>query len=156
MLNKLVSLKNKKPNKRLGRGTGSGKGSTAGRGTKGQKSRSGYNIPRRFEGGQTSLIARLPKAKGFTSRSAKPAILNIALIEKHFKAGETISFKTLLTKKLVVDTSRGVKILGPGKLTKNLKFRDVKLTKKLLEDLKNLQSKKPTKLAKPTQNQSKP
>lgn len=53
--------------KRLGRGHGSGKGKTSGRGVKGQKSRSGYNLPRRFEGGQSSFIQRLPKIGGFTS-----------------------------------------------------------------------------------------
>jgi len=53
--------------KRVGRGVGTGKGKTSGRGTKGQKSRTGYKIPRLFEGGQTSIIARLPKAKGFSS-----------------------------------------------------------------------------------------
>jgi len=141
MLHKLVSLKTHKPSKRLGRGTGSGKGSTAGRGTKGQKSRSGYNIPRRFEGGQTPLIARLPKAKGFTSRNNKPAILNIARIEKNYKDGETVSFKTLKEKGLLSEAPFGIKILGPGKLTKNLKFRDVKLTKSLLEESRQLKSK---------------
>lgn len=57
--------------KRVGRGVGSGKGKTAGRGTKGQKSRSGYNIPLRFEGGQTPLVQRLPKKKGFKSLRQK-------------------------------------------------------------------------------------
>lgn len=50
--------------KRVGRGIAAGQGKTAGRGTKGQKSRSGHNIPRFFEGGQTKLFARLPKVKG--------------------------------------------------------------------------------------------
>ncbi|MDO8686711.1 MAG: 50S ribosomal protein L15 [Candidatus Berkelbacteria bacterium] len=144
MLNKMVSVKNIKPAKRLGRGIASGKGHTAGRGTKGQKSRSGYNIPRRFEGGQTSLIARLPKAKGFTSRSTKNAVINIGVIEKHYNDGETVSFKTLKANGLVSDTSAGVKVLGPGKLTKNLKFIDVKLTKKLMEDITKLKEKPKT------------
>lgn len=141
MLNKLKSVKNIKPAKRLGRGIASGKGHTAGRGTKGQKSRSGYNIPRRFEGGQTSLIARLPKAKGFTARATKNAVINIGVIEKHYKDGEIVSFKTLKAKGLVKDTSNGVKVLGPGKLTKNLKFTDVKLTNKLMEDFTKLKEK---------------
>ncbi|OGD57355.1 50S ribosomal protein L15 [Candidatus Berkelbacteria bacterium RBG_13_40_8] len=132
---------NKGKKSRVGRGIAAGQGKTAGRGTKGQKSRSGYNIPRRFEGGQTPLIARLPKAKGFTARAKKPTVLNIARIEKHFNDGEEVSFKTLKEKGLVSDASNGVKILGPGKLTKNLRFSDVKLTKKLLEDLKNLKEK---------------
>lgn len=134
--------------KRLGRGLGSGKGKTAGRGTKGQKSRSGYNIPRRFEGGQTSLIQRLPKQKGFKSRNPKPAVLNISVMEKKYHDGETVSFKTLKEKGLIFDTRNGVKILGPGKLTKKLKFRDVNLTKKLLENLKNIKSKPAKKVTK--------
>jgi len=133
-LNKTVIRKSK----RLGRGVGSGKGGTSGRGTKGQKSRSGYNLPRRFEGGQTPLIARLPKTAGFKSRKAKPQILSIQKIEKVYKDGETVSFKTLLEKGLISDTLTGVKILGPGKLAKKLKFQDVKLTKKLLADAKGL------------------
>ena len=137
-LNKLVSIKNNKKNKRLGRGFGSGKGKTSGRGTKGQKSRSGYNIPRRFEGGQTPLIQRLAKAKGFNSRKQKPAIVKIEIIEKHFNDGDVVSYKTLQEKKLVKNVTYGVKILGPGKLTKKIKIRDVKLTKKLLGDYRAL------------------
>ena len=63
--------------KRLGRGLSSGKGKTSGRGTKGQKSRSGYNIPRRFEGGQTPLVQRLPKMKGFKGKLTKEEIDSI-------------------------------------------------------------------------------
>lgn len=139
---------NKDKKSRVGRGISAGQGKTAGRGTKGQKSRSGYNIPRRFEGGQTPLIARLAKAKGFTSRTTKPAVLNIARIEKHFNDGDEVSFKTLKEKSIISNTSNGIKILGPGKLTKNLKFRDVKLTKKLLEDLKHLKEKPAKKVTK--------
>ena len=56
-------LKNSKSKKRVGRGLASGKGKTCGRGTKGQKSRTGYKIPIGFEGGQTPLFKRLPKRK---------------------------------------------------------------------------------------------
>lgn len=143
MLNKLISIKNKKSAKRVGRGNASGKGQTAGRGTKGQKSRSGHNIPRSFEGGQTPLIQRLPKARGFKSIHTKPTVVHLVDIEKHFKDGEVVNFKSLLEKKLVKDVSRGVKVLGPGKLTKNIKFYDVKLTKSLLEESKKIQTKKP-------------
>lgn len=136
MLNKLPkTILNK--SKRVGRGLASGKGKTAGRGTKGQKSRSGYNIPRTFEGGQTPLVQRLSKIKGFKSRNIKPQILNITLIEKKFKDGDEVSIKTLFEKKLIYDKKLSVKILG-GKLSKKLKFRDVILNKKLLAQyLKN-------------------
>ncbi|MBD3800970.1 MAG: 50S ribosomal protein L15 [Campylobacterales bacterium] len=62
--------------KRLGRGQGSGNGKTAGKGNKGQKARSGYNVKRNFEGGQQPLARRLPKI-GFTSRVVKPYVINV-------------------------------------------------------------------------------
>jgi large subunit ribosomal protein L15 len=136
-LNELKTIKNR-PAKRVGRGLASGKGKTAGRGTKGQKSRSGYNIPKRFEGGQTPLIQRLPKTKGFSSRNQKLIVLSIAKIESKFEAGETVSFKTLIEKGLIGDTGAGVKVLGPGKPTKKLKYKDVVLKNSFLEELKKL------------------
>jgi len=117
--------------KRLGRGLSSGKGKTAGRGTKGQKSRSGYNIPRRFEGGQTSLIARLPKARGFNSRYDKPQTLRIERVEAKYNNGETVNLKSLQEKGLIKSADITVKLVG-AKLTKELKFSQVKLNQKLL------------------------
>ena len=58
----------RKPSRRVGRGHGSGRGKTAGRGTKGQKSRAGGNLPAWFEGGQTPLHIRTPKLHGFRNR----------------------------------------------------------------------------------------
>lgn len=135
MLNKLTKIHNIKKSKRVGRGLASGKGKTAGRGTKGQKSRSGYNIPRRFEGGQTPLVQRLAKMKGFKSRNVKPLVFDIELIEKKYKNGEEVNLKTLLEKGLIKNKNTPVKILG-SKITKKLKFRKVILNKKLLEELK--------------------
>lgn len=132
-LHNLISVKTTKKAKRVGRGLASGKGENAGRGTKGQKSRSGYNIPRSFEGGQTPLIQRLAKARGFHSIHPKPEIVHIKDIEKNFKDGEVVNFKSLLEKKMVHSTKSGIKVVGPGELTKNLRFLDVRLTKKLLE-----------------------
>lgn len=129
-LNNLPKIATKSA-KRLGRGLASGKGKTAGRGTKGQKSRSGYNIPRRFEGGQTPLIARLPKVRGFRSRYAKPLTLDISRVEAKFNEGEEVNFKTLIAKGLIKNTDNSIKIVGT-KLTKNLKFHNIKLTEKLL------------------------
>lgn len=131
MLNKLSSIKNIKKAKRVGRGVASGKGKTAGRGTKGQKSRSGYNIPRRFEGGQTPLIQRLPKVRGFKSRNLKPRVLDIKVIEQKFRDGDEVNLKTLLGKRLIRDTKLPVKILG-SKFSKKLKFSGVILNQKLL------------------------
>ena len=122
-----------RPAKRLGRGIGSGKGKTAGRGTKGQKSRSGYNIPRRFEGGQMALVQRLPKVKGFRSRNIKPQIVKLSLIEKNFKAGERIDVKVLLGKGLIKDTNLPVKILADKKPEKKFLWREVKLSRKIIK-----------------------
>jgi len=131
MLSKLLKIKTFKKGKRRGRGIASGKGKTAGRGTKGQKSRAGFNLPRRFEGGQTALIQRLPKKKGFKSRKLKPIVLNMAQIGKNFKEGEEVNLKTLLEKGLIKDRKRPVKILG-AKFSKKLKFSQVILNQKLL------------------------
>jgi len=131
-LSKIVT----KPAKRLGRGLSSGKGKTSGRGTKGQKSRSGYNLPRRFEGGQTALIARLPKAKGFRARMLKPQTVDITRVEAKFNANDLVNLKTLKEKGIIRSTNVAVKIVGLN-LTKNLKFNDVVLTKKLLAAYKS-------------------
>ena len=121
--------------KRVGRGLASGKGKTAGRGTKGQKSRSGYNIPARFEGGQTPLTQRLPKVRGFKSQKEKPVVINIVRLEKYFKDGDQVNLKTLREKGLIKKNDRLVKILGykPGV---TYKFSKVRLTKALIEDAK--------------------
>lgn len=124
--------------KRVGRGLASGKGKTAGRGTKGQKSRSGYNLPRRFEGGQTSLIQRLPKVRGFHSRFAKPLTLDMTKVEAKFVDGEIVCFKTLIEKGLIKNNKNQVKIVGAKKMTKNLKFRDVILSENLAESYKTM------------------
>ncbi|MEI6040358.1 MAG: 50S ribosomal protein L15 [Candidatus Berkelbacteria bacterium] len=141
-LNKLVKTVDK-PAKRVGRGLASGKGKTAGRGTKGQKSRSGYNIPRRFQGGQTSMIQRLPKVRGFKSRFEKPIILNLAKIEAKFNDGELVNFKSLIAKGFIRTKKKEVKIIGATKFTKNLKFAEVKLSEVLSEAYKNLVIEKP-------------
>lgn len=130
--NELVKI-TKGKNKRLGRGIASGKGKTAGRGTKGQKSRSGYNIPRRFEGGQMAWIKRLPKKKGFRSRYPKAQIVKLSVIEKHFKPNGKVEPKLLLEKGLVKSLNLPTKILADKKPEIAFKFRGVKLSGKILE-----------------------
>ena len=129
-LNNLVKTVDKSA-KRVGRGLASGKGKTAGRGTKGQKSRSGYNLPRRFEGGQTSMIQRLPKVRGFNSRFAKPLVLSLVKIEAKFNDGETVNMKSLIAKGLIRNASQEVRVIGAAKFTKKLKFAGVELSEKL-------------------------
>ena len=109
---------NRKP-KRLGMGTGSGTGKTAGKGNKGQKSRAGRSVAPYFEGGQMPLSRRLPK-RGFSNfRFAKNyEIVNVKDIEEKFDSGSTITVEDLRERGLVSGSSL-VKILGDGELTKS-------------------------------------
>jgi large subunit ribosomal protein L15 len=106
--------------RRLGRGTGSGLGTTAGRGTKGQSARSGGGVRPGFEGGQTPLYRLLPKLRGFKSRFPRAATVNVEMLEKHFASGETVNRAALLAKKLIPNFSHELKVLGEGELTKKL------------------------------------
>lgn len=152
-LNNLVKTVDR-PKKRVGRGLASGKGKTATRGTKGQKSRSGYNIPRRFEGGQTTKIQRLPKVRGFHSRFAKPLSLTLAKIEAKFNDGETVSFKTLIEKGLIKNAETPVKVIGATKITKKLIFRDVKLSEKLMTAYKTMKTETVKTIEKPVKEKA--
>lgn len=106
---------------RLGRGIGSGKGKTGGRGHKGQKSRSGVAIKGKgFEGGQTPLYRRLPK-RGFNNAvfSKEYAVLNLADIQNLIDAKlvkDTINAEILKSLKVVSSAKDGLKILGRGEL----------------------------------------
>ena len=117
-LNTTSALKSKKI--RPGRGIGSGKGKTSGRGHKGQKSRRGVAI-KSFEGGQMPLYRRLPK-RGFNPiKSIDIAKINIGNIQSHIdnkkiKASETINIELLKKNKLINKNSQKVKILGSGDL----------------------------------------
>ena len=112
---------------RVGRGIGSGKGKTSGRGVKGQKSRSGVAI-KSFEGGQMPLYRRLPK-RGFKPISRKKvAIINISDIEnfiknKKIRAQEEINIKNLIEKKLINKNYKKLKILGNGEINEKLKIK---------------------------------
>ncbi len=117
--------------KRIGRGTASGQGRTAGRGQDGQNSRSGGGVRPGFEGGQNPLYRRLPK-RGFTNAPFKKefAIVNIDALNK-FNDGDTVSVE-LLIESGVVSGSKvkdGVKILGNGTLNKKLTVKAHKFSK---------------------------
>ncbi len=106
--------------KRLGRGPASGTGKTAGRGQKGQKSRSGGGMPPWFEGGQMPLNRRVPK-RGFTNIFRKTyQVVNLEGLNR-FAEGETVDKAALAARGLVKHADRPVKLLGRGKLeTANL------------------------------------
>ena len=105
-------------NFRVGRGHGSGKGKTAGKGHKGQKARSGAPRPG-FEGGQIPLYRRLPK-RGFTNRNTKDIVsINITELNR-FEDGAVVTIETLVENGVIKNPKDGVKILGNGELTKKL------------------------------------
>ena len=122
-----IGLNNLKPaagsthkKKRVGRGPGSGLGKTAGRGNKGQKSRSGYSGKVGFEGGQMPLQRRLPK-RGFTNIFKKQWIeVTLATLENSFKAGDAITPETMHDRGVIAKGKRDIVVLGTGELTKAL------------------------------------
>ncbi len=127
-LNNTSKVKTKKI--RVGRGIGSGKGKTSGRGVKGQKSRSGVAI-KSFEGGQMPLYRRLPK-RGFNPiKKNKIAILNLdkiqkLVVNKKLDVNSQINIETLKKAKVINSTSNKIKILGSGdinvKINLNIDF----------------------------------
>lgn len=111
----------RKSRKRVGRGNSSGYGTTAGRGTKGQLSRSGGGKGAGFEGGQQPLAMRLPKLPGFTNHSrVEYAPVNVSRLEKIYEAGETVDADSLLAKGVIKHDYIPVKVLGDGEITKAL------------------------------------
>ena len=133
-------LKTNTPKKRVGRGIGSGKGKTSGRGVKGQKSRSGVAI-KSFEGGQMPLYRRLPK-RGFNpiSKNEKYAIINLSKIQllidnKKISPSEKIDLKFLITNKLIKKNMKKFKILGSGELKTKINLDTSLLSKSAKEKL---------------------
>jgi len=110
----------KKP-KRLGQGIGSGTGKTAGKGHKGQKSRSGGCVRPGFEGGQMPLVRRIPK-RGFNNArfAVNYQIVNIESLCKLFDSDQEVSIKELLSSRLVHSAELPVKILARGEMDKPL------------------------------------
>jgi large subunit ribosomal protein L15 len=122
---------------RVGRGIGSGKGKTGGRGVKGQKARTGVAI-KGFEGGQMPLHRRLPK-RGFTPPNQRQLNeVNLGRIEEavaagHIEAGATVTNETLVAAGVISKPRDGVKILGVGELTTGLTFQVAGVSKSAAE-----------------------
>jgi large subunit ribosomal protein L15 len=112
--------------KRVGRGQGSGTGKTAGRGNKGQKSRSGYSQKRGFEGGQMPLIKRVPKV-GFTSRVIKPYVINVEKI-KAVAELEEITLESIASVHKLAKTVKRVKLIGASAKALATKIKDDAVT----------------------------
>lgn len=124
----------RKSPKRVGRGTGSGLGRNAGKGEKGQKSRSGGGTRPGFEGGQMPLYRRLPK-RGFTNIFAKEySSLNIDRLNI-FEDGTVVTPELLLEMRIVKKAKNGVKILGNGELEKKLTVKAAKFSKVAAEKI---------------------
>ena len=120
--------------KRIGRGQGTGQGTTAGRGMNGQNSRSGGGVRLGFEGGQMPLYRRLPK-RGFNNKWAKEyAEINVKDLNK-FDDGATVDAAALVEKGIVKKVLDGVKVLGNGELEKKLTVKAEKFSKSAAEKI---------------------
>jgi len=141
-LNTLNSKSKKTKKKRLGRGIGSSKGKTSGRGHKGQKSRSGVAI-KSFEGGQMPLYRRLPK-RGFNSISkVNIAILNLDKIQtyidkKNINPNEVLNSDLLKKLKLINKNSKKLKILGTGEVKEKINIEADLASKSAIEKLEKI------------------
>jgi len=124
----------KKSPKRIGRGTGSGWGKSAGKGQKGQNSRSGGGVRPGFEGGQMPLYRRLPKS-GFTNIFAKEyTCINVDRLNI-FENGTEVTPELLVQTGMVKKVNDGIKILGNGNLEKNLTVKANKISKAAAEKI---------------------
>lgn len=137
-----LSLNNLRPakgsthkKKRRGRGPGSGLGKTAGRGHKGQKSRSGYSRRAGFEGGQMPLQRRLPK-RGFTNIFKKKWIeVRLSTLEDNFNSGDEITPEILHERSLIKKAKHDLVILGNGEVSKKLNISAHRFTKSAKEKI---------------------
>lgn len=111
----------RKKRKRVGRGNASGHGTTAGRGDKGQNSRSGGGKGPGFEGGQNPIQMRMPKLGGFKNRNrVEYAVVNVGRLEDLYGAGDIVDIDSLFAKGVTKSKTAPVKVLGDGELTKSL------------------------------------
>ena len=128
-------IKKHKKRRRVGRGTGSGRGKTAARGHKGQKSRAGYSHSAVFQGGAMPLVRRVPK-RGFNNRFAEiVANVNVSDLETAFQAGEDVTPGTLRERNLAKGRYDILKVLGDGELTKSLKVSAHRFSKSAKEKI---------------------
>ena len=132
-LNTLTSLGTSKNRKRVGRGIGSGNGKTAGRGHKGQKSRSGGSIARGFEGGQMPLQQRIPKF-GFSSRVNRGSKeINL----KNISNMTEVTLETLKANKIISKATKKVKIFGICELSQPMTITGINVTKGAKKSIEN-------------------
>lgn len=136
-LHNLKPIQGTKDRKRVGRGTGSGTGKTAGSGHKGQNSRSGGSTRLGFEGGQTPFFKRIPK-RGFTNYNRKEyAIVNVGDLNK-YDADTVVTPELLLQDRLITKIESGLKILGNGQLETKLTIKANKFTASAVEKIQSV------------------
>lgn len=124
----------RKDRKRVGRGTSSGWGKTAGRGHKGQNARSGGGVRPGFEGGQNPLYRRLPK-RGFTNPNrVEYAIVNLDALNR-FEANTEVTPELLLETGVISSLNDGVKILGNGEINVSLTVKANKFSQTAVEKI---------------------
>ena len=124
-LNNINDNPSRKERKRVGRGTGSGVGKTAGRGHKGQKSRSGGIVRPGFKGGQMPLQMRVPKF-GFSSRISR---VSESINVKQLEGVKKIDIQSLRKIGLIKKSTKKVKIFGVGKLSAKVTDENIKISK---------------------------
>lgn len=121
--------------KRLGRGPGTGLGKTAGRGEKGQKSRSGYSSKIGFEGGQMPLHRRLPK-RGFTNIFKKQWLeVSLEALDRNFDADAEVTPEVLHDRGIIKKAKHDIVVLGNGEISKALKVSAHRFTKSAREKI---------------------
>lgn len=130
-----------KQSRRVGRGTGNGKGCTAGKGNNGHSARSGSGYKPYFEGGQTPLTRRLPK-RGFESPfKIDYQIVNVGTLAELDAGGKEITADMLFEKGIIKDKDRPVKVLGEGDVTKPIVVRAHAFSKTAREKIEKVKGK---------------
>jgi large subunit ribosomal protein L15 len=131
-----INKKKRKKRIRLGRGRGSSLGKTAGRGHKGQKSRSGAGKPPWFEGGQQIYVRRVPKT-GFKNPFKEDIqIINIGFLNEKFENGSIIDKNVLYELGYIKDKVKKLKILGDGNLSKSFTIKADKFSRNAIDKIK--------------------
>ena len=125
----------RKARKRVGRGNAAGGGTYAGRGLKGQKSRSGFGLIPGFEGGQLRLVKGLPMMRGFNNKfKTRYSLINLETLDQ-FPAGERVTPDSLQAKGFIRNQRNPVKILGNGEISKSLTVAAHKFTQSAREKI---------------------
>jgi large subunit ribosomal protein L15 len=147
MENKMLKLNEIKPEpgcrknaKRVGRGQGSGTGTTAGKGNNGYKARKGASVKAYFEGGQIPLTRRLPKRGFYNPFKKEFQIVNVGNLEKLDNEGE-INIETLHDLGLIHEIDRPVKVLGDGEITKSITIKAHSFSKTAREKIEKAKGK---------------